>query len=317
MRIVVALGGNALSRRGEPMTADRLRANVKSTCQMLAHLALDNEVVITHGNGPQVGLLALQNLAYRDVAAYPLDILGAETQGMIGYVIQQELTNALGGQREVVAVVTTAVVEDDDPAFGHPTKLIGPQYSAQDAAEAAAEYRWTIARDGQMFRRVVPSPNPVRIHQTPVVKLLLEHQRLVVCVGGGGVPVRIDDKGREIGMQAVVDKDLASAALASEIGADTLVMLTDGDFVSENWGTPHQRDILTASADAIAELPFAEGSMQPKVDAAIRVARAGGRALIGPLDRLDDVLAREVGTEIRADVPEGIVYATPIVTTAG
>ncbi|MDN5766959.1 MAG: carbamate kinase [Humibacillus sp.] len=310
MRVVVALGGNALAKRGEPMTADRLRANVKSTCLALAGLALEHEVVITHGNGPQVGLLALQNLAYRDVAAYPLDILGAETQGMIGYVIQQELTNALAGAREVAAIVTTAVVEDDDPAFSHPTKLIGPQYSAQDAAEAAAEYRWTIARDGNLFRRVVPSPNPVRIQQTPIVRLLLETDRLVVCVGGGGVPVRIDDRGREIGMQAVVDKDLASAALAAELDADTLIMLTDSDYVSENWGTPEQRDILTATPEAIAELAFEEGSMRPKVDAAIRVAKAGGRALIGPLDRLDDLLARRVGTEIRSDVAEGIVFVT-------
>ncbi len=308
MRVVVALGGNALAKRGEPMTADRLRANVKSTCLALAGLALEHEVVITHGNGPQVGLLALQNLAYRDVAAYPLDILGAETQGMIGYVIQQELTNALAGAREVVAIVTTSVVEDDDPAFSHPTKLIGPQYSAQDAAEAAAEYRWTIARDGNAFRRVVPSPNPVRIQQTPVVRLLLENERLVVCVGGGGVPVRIDDRGRETGMQAVVDKDLASAALAADLGADTLIMLTDGDYVSQNWGTPEHRDILTASPEAMAELEFEEGSMRPKVDAAIRVAKAGGRALIGPLDRLDDLLARRVGTEIRSGVAEGIVF---------
>ncbi|MEV0083976.1 carbamate kinase [Saccharopolyspora sp. NPDC050642] len=309
MRVVVALGGNALARRGEPMTADRLRANVKSTCQALAGLARENEVVITHGNGPQVGLLALQNLAYQDVAAYPLDILGAETQGMIGYVIQQELTNALAGEREVAAVLTTTVVDEDDPAFDRPTKLIGPTYSAQDAAEAAAEYRWTIARDGAAFRRVVPSPDPVRVVQAPMVRLLLENDRLVVCVGGGGVPVKADQKGRQTGMQAVVDKDLASAALAAELEADTLIMLTDGDFVSENWGTPEQRNILTASADAISALAFAEGSMKPKVDAAIRVARAGGRALIGPLDRLDDLLARKVGTEIRGDVAEGIVYA--------
>ncbi|MFE4414332.1 carbamate kinase [Streptomyces sp. NPDC056821] len=308
MRVVVALGGNALARRGEPMTADRLRTNVKSTCEALAGLAREHEVVITHGNGPQVGLLALQNLAYQDVAAYPLDILGAETQGMIGYVIQQELSNALAGEREVAAVLTTTVVDEGDPAFERPTKLIGPTYSAQDAAEAAAEYRWTIARDGGSFRRVVSSPNPLRVVQAPVVRLLLENQRLVVCVGGGGVPVRIDGKGREIGMQAVVDKDLASAALAAELEADTLVMLTDGDYVSENWGTPQQRDIKTASADAISQLPFAEGSMQPKIDAAIHVARARGRALIGPLDRLDDLLARKVGTEIREDVDAGIVY---------
>ena len=310
MRVVVALGGNALARRGEPMTADRLRANVRSTCHALADLALAHELVITHGNGPQVGLLALQNLAYQDVAAYPLDVLGAETQGMIGYVVQQELSNALAGKRAVAAVITTTVVDEHDPAFERPTKLIGPQYSAKDAAEAAAEYRWTIARDGDAFRRVVASPEPLRVVQAPVIRLLLENNHLVVCVGGGGVPVKMDANGhRQTGMQAVVDKDLASAALAAELDADTLIMLTDGDYVSENWGTPQQRDILTASADAISELSFAEGSMKPKVDAAIRVARAGGRALIGPLDRLEELLARKVGTEIRGDLDAGIVYA--------
>ena len=310
MRVVVALGGNALARRGEPMTADRLRANVRTTCRALAGMARDNELVITHGNGPQVGLLALQNLAYQDVAAYPLDILGAETQGMIGYVVQQELSNALAGEREVAAVITTTVVAEDDAAFERPTKLIGPQYSAQDAAEAAAAYRWTIARDGGAFRRVVPSPDPVRILQAPLIRLLLDHGHLVVCVGGGGVPVKVDDRtGQQTGLQAVVDKDLASAALAADLDADVLVMLTDGDYVSEDWGTPQQREILTASADAISQMVFAEGSMQPKVDAAIRVARAGGRALIGPLDRLDDVLSRKVGTEIREVVEGGVVYA--------
>ncbi|MEU0835780.1 carbamate kinase [Streptomyces sp. NPDC005969] len=308
MRIVVALGGNALARRGEPMTADHLRANVRASCEALAGLAGEHEVVITHGNGPQVGLLALQNLAYQDVAAYPLDILGAETQGMIGYVIQQELSNALGGRREVAAVLTTTEVDESDPAFSHPTKLIGPMYSAHDAADAAAEYRWTIARDGVGFRRVVPSPQPLRIVQAPLVRTLLENGRLVVCVGGGGVPVKTDSKGRQTGLQAVVDKDLASAALAAELKADMLVMLTDGDYVSENWGTPEQRDILMASPEAISELSFAEGSMKPKVDAAVRVAKAGGRALIGPLDRLDDLLARRVGTEIRSDVADGIVF---------
>lgn len=309
MRIVVALGGNALARRGEPMTSGFLRANIRSACEALAQLARESEMVITHGNGPQVGLLALQNLAYQDVAAYPLDILGAETQGMIGYVVQQELANALGGDREVVGVITTTVVDEADPAFERPTKLIGPQYSAQDAAEAAAEYRWTIAKDGDAFRRVVASPEPIAIVQAPLVRHLLEHGSLVVCVGGGGVPVRVDSRGRHVGVQAVVDKDLASASLAAEIGADTLIMLTDGDYVTENWGTPEARDILTASADAVAAMRFAEGSMQPKVDAAIRVARAGGRALIGPLERLDDLLARRVGTEIRADVDDEVVYA--------
>ena len=305
---MVALGGNALLRRGERPDADIQEANVRRAVAALAPIAAQHELVITHGNGPQVGLLALQNLAYQDVAAYPLDILGAETQGMIGYVVQQELANAVKGEREVAGIITTTVVSEDDPAFDRPTKLIGPQYSAHDAAEAAAEYRWTIAKDGDAFRRVVPSPQPLTIVQAPLIQRLLEGGTLCVCVGGGGVPVRLDSKGRHVGVQAVVDKDQASAALAAEIGADVLIMLTDGDYVSENWGTPEQRDIVTASADAIAELTFAEGSMQPKVDAAIRVARAGGRVLIGPLDRLDDLLARKVGTEIVPTLDEGIVF---------
>lgn len=309
MRIVVALGGNALARRGEPATAERLRGNVRASCATLAELVSGNEVVITHGNGPQVGLLALQNLAYQDVAAYPLDILGAETQGMIGYVIQQELSNVLGGEREVVALLTTTEVDEHDPAFLHPTKLIGPQYSAADAAEAAATYRWTIAKDGELFRRVVPSPDPRRIIQAPLIDRLLGEGSTVVCVGGGGVPVRVDANGRSTGVQAVVDKDLASAALAAELDADMLVMLTDADHVVENWGAPEARSIRRAGPAAIAELAFAEGSMQPKVDAAVRVARAGGRALIGPLDRLEDLLTGRAGTEITPAL-EHIEYTT-------
>jgi carbamate kinase len=312
MRIVVALGGNALAKRGEPMTADYLRQNVRSSCGHLADLVGEHEVVITHGNGPQVGLLALQNLAYQDVAAYPLDILGAETQGMIGYVVQQELHNALGGSREIATIITTAEVDERDPAFDHPTKLIGPQYSAQDAAEAAAAYRWTIAKDGKAFRRVVPSPRPLRIMQTPLVRLLLDNGHLVVCVGGGGVPVKVDRAtGRTFGAQAVIDKDAASAVLASEIGADVFVMLTDGDAACENYGTPQERAIRTATPEALAQLTFAEGSMAPKIDAAVSFAKSGGRAYIGSLDRLPDILARTTGTEVRADFPEGIEYYPP------
>jgi carbamate kinase len=309
MRIVVALGGNALARRGEPMTADYLRTNVRNSCAALADVASQHELVITHGNGPQVGLLALQNLAYQDVAAYPLDILGAETQGMIGYVVQQELSNALAGSRQIATMITTAEVDEADPAFDRPTKLIGPQYSAQDAAEAAAEYRWTIAKDGNAFRRVVPSPVPLRIVQAPLIRLLLDNGHLVVCVGGGGVPVKIDaSTQRQTGCQAVIDKDLASATLASDLEADVFVMLTDGDTVCENWGTPTERSIKKASAAAIAELKFAEGSMQPKVDAAIRFAKNGGQALIGSLDRLPEVLARKTGTEIVADFADDIEF---------
>jgi carbamate kinase len=309
MRIVVALGGNALAKRGEPMTADYLRQNVRDACADLADLAREHEVVITHGNGPQIGLLALQNLAYQEVAAYPLDILGAQTQGMIGYVVQQELNNALGGTREIAALITTAEVDEADPAFDRPTKPIGPQFSAQDAAEAAAQYRWTIARDGALFRRVVPSPTPLRIVQTPMIRLLLDHGCLVICVGGGGVPVKVDPvSGRHHGAQAVIDKDLASAALAQDIQADVFVMLTDGDAACENYGTSSQRAIRCASPEALAELTFAEGSMQPKIDAAIGFAKSGGRAFIGALGRLPEILNRTTGTEVRADLAEGIEF---------
>ncbi len=310
MRAVVALGGNALSRRGAPMSAERLHSNARSSCEALAKLARDHELVVTHGNGPQVGLLALQNVAYRDVPPFPLDVLGAETQGMIGYIVQQELSNALEGQRPVIGVITTTIIDEGDTAFERPTKPIGPQYTADGAAALAAAHGWQIAKDGQGFRRVVCSPNPLSVVQAPAIATLLEHGYVVVCAGGGGVPVRIDESGHgHHGIQAVVDKDAASAALAVELRADVLIILTDGDYVIENWGTANQRNIALASADAIAGLAFDEGSMRPKVEAAIRMARAGGRALIGPLDRLEDLVNRVVGTEIRADVEHGIVYA--------
>jgi len=308
MRVVVALGGNALARRGEPMTAELLRENVVGTVKTLANLARQHELVISHGNGPQVGLLALQNLAYDKVPPYPLDILGAQTQGMIGYLLQEELSNELAGERDVHVLLTSTVVDPLDPAFRHPTKFIGPMYTRAEAEAKAAEFGWDIAADGQGFRRVVPSPDPTHVVQTPVVELLLGAGHIVVCAGGGGVPVQADGAGYH-GVQAVVDKDLASAVLAQEIGADLLVILTDGDYVVEEWGTPSARNIRTASAAAISRLTFAPGSMGPKVEAGVRFARAGGRALIGPLERADDVLAGAVGTEIRPDFPPGIAYA--------
>ena len=308
MRAVVALGGNALAKRGEPMTAEYLVKNVSAAMGALAEFARDNEVVVTHGNGPQVGLLSLQNLAYPEVDAYPLDFLGAQTQGMIGYAIQQALENAMGGKRQVATVLTRTLIDANDPAFDDPTKFIGPQYDKAQAEELAAKHGWSIAADGDGYRRVVSSPAPQAIVEAPLIKQLLEAGSLVVCVGGGGIPVKDAGEGQRVGVEAVVDKDAASAALTTAVGADTLRMLTDGDFVSENWGTPQQRDILTASADEISKLTFAAGSMGPKVDAAVRVARAGGRVLIGPLDRLADVLARKVGTEIVPELEQGIIW---------
>lgn len=308
MRVVVALGGNALARRGEPMTAELLRDNVIATVKTLANLARDHELVISHGNGPQVGLLALQNLAYDKVPPYPLDILGAQTQGMIGYLLQEELTNELAGERDVQVLLTSTVVDPADPAFETPTKFVGPMYTLEEARAKATEFAWQIAQDGAGYRRVVPSPEPIHVVQTPAVEILLGAGAIVVCAGGGGVPVRADGSAHH-GVQAVVDKDLTSAVLAQEIGADLLVILTDGDYVVEGWGTPAARNIRTASAAAIGEISFAAGSMAPKVQAGINFARAGGRTLIGPLERAEDVFGRRVGTEIRADFAPGIEYA--------
>ncbi|WP_313814704.1 carbamate kinase [Glutamicibacter sp.] len=308
MRIVIALGGNALARRGEPMTAEKLRANVRSTCQSLAKLAGEHELVITHGNGPQVGLLALQNLAYKDVPAYPLDVLGAESQGMIGYVVQQELSNALDSQREVITLLTTTIVNENDPAFEHPTKFVGPTYAAEEADAVAAEHDWIIARDGKAFRRVVPSPEPLRIAQASIVSLLLDNDKIVVCAGGGGVPVRAAADGGFEGVQAVVDKDLASAVLSAELQADLMIILTDGDYAAKDWGTDTERSIFAATPEEISKLRFQEGSMKPKVNAGIRFAQAGGKVLIGPLGQIDELLARKVGTEISNDIVGGIVW---------
>ena len=308
MRIVVALGGNALAKRGQPMTAEMLRHNIRSSVVALGDLARDNEVVITHGNGPQVGLLALQGLAYNVVPPYPLDILVAESQGMIGYPLQEALSNELGVDREVVTVLTTTQVYADDPGFENPTKPVGPLYTESEARGVEQVHGWQTKPDGSGFRRVVPSPKPVRILESSAIAALLDSGRVVICVGGGGVPVTIED-GISTGVEAVVDKDLASAELAVELGADTLLILTDGDYVIENWGEPTARAIAQVSPEILEKMSFSAGTMAPKVAAAIMVANAGGRAFIGPLDRVPDVLAGTVGTQVRQGIPEGIVYS--------
>ena len=308
MRIVVALGGNALAKRGEPMTAEKLRENIHSSAEALADLAREHELVITHGNGPQVGLIALQNLAYEDVPPYPLDILGAQSQGMIAYPLQQELKNTLRGAKDVVTIITTTEVNADDPDFDNPSKFVGPMYTKEEAEENASHYGWTIKADGDGFRRVVPSPVPTAIVEALIIKDLVESNRVVICVGGGGVPITVGD-GQEKGIEAVVDKDLASAVLAEELDADVLLILTDADYVVEGWGSVDAKNIRAASPEALEDMAFAAGSMGPKIDAAMMVARAGGRTLIGPLSRVKDVVAGKVGTEIREEVPGGIEYA--------
>lgn len=298
MRVVAALGGNAILRRGEPPEAETQRAGVERAAVALAALARAHELVVTHGNGPQVGLLAMQSAATADVRPYPLDVLGAESEGMVGYLLEQAIENALPG-RAVATLLTQVVVDADDPAFGHPTKPIGIVYPEARARELAAANGWTIAADGSGFRRVVPSPEPLRIVELRAIQVLLEAGAVVVCTGGGGIPVTRDPEAGLRGVEAVVDKDLASALLAEAISADRLLLLTDVDAVDLSFGAPPPRPLRAATPAELRRHPFAPGSMGPKVEAACRfVERTGGEAAIGSLDEADAVLAGEAGTRV-------------------
>jgi carbamate kinase len=302
VRVVAALGGNALLKRGEPLTAENQRANAYVACKALAPVALDHELVISHGNGPQVGLLALQGSAYTEVDPYPLDLLGAQTEGMIGYLIQQELGNELPFEKRLASLLTLIEVDRDDPAFGDPTKPIGPIYDEAEANRLAEEKGWVFKPDGDSFRRVVPSPQPQRIFGIEPVEWLLEHGAVVICAGGGGIPVMYTDDpatpGRRlVGVEAVIDKDLASALLAKDLHADALLIVTDVDAVYADWGTPDQRAIRRATPEALGESEFAAGSMGPKVRAACSfVEETGGLAVIGSMADTPALLAGEAGT---------------------
>src|SRR5688572_14125460 len=310
MRVVVALGGNALLRRGEPADAATQRRNVAVAVDALAQLAAEHELVVTHGNGPQVGLLALQGDAYPQVAPYPLDVLGAESEGMIGYLLDQELVNALGA-RPVATLLTQVIVDADDPAFRRPTKFIGPVYDRDTAQRLAAERGWSIAADGAHWRRVVPSPEPRAIVELSTIRLLVEAGVLVVCVGGGGIPVVVDRDGRLRGIEAVIDKDLAAALLARGIGADALLLLTDVAAVEAGWGTPDARALSHVTAAELRRIDFAAGSMGPKLEAACRFAElTGGLAAIGSLADAPAILAGERGTRIAASPRDADSFAT-------
>lgn len=304
MRVVVALGGNALLRRGEPLSAENQRENVARACRALAPVALAHELVVAHGNGPQVGLLALQGAAYTKVDTYPLDVLDAETQGMIGYLIMQELGNQLPVKTPLSTLLTMIEVDPDDPAFENPTKPIGPIYTAPEAAALAQEKGWTFKPDGDSMRRVVPSPLPRRIFGIEAVTWLLEHGSVVICAGGGGIPTVYSEESapagrRLVGVEAVIDKDLASAALAGDLGADALLIVTDVDAVYVDWGTPQQRSLRSVTPDDLDALSFADGSMGPKVRAACDfVRRGGGFAAIGSIDEVEALLAGTAGTRI-------------------
>ena len=319
MRVVVALGGNALLRRGEAMTADNQRLNVRTACVALAPVAAAHELVIAHGNGPQVGLLALQSAAYKEVPGYPLDVLGAETQGMIGYLVEQELGNLVPFDKPLATLLTMIEVDPADAAFQDPTKPIGPIYDKASADAAAREKGWTFKPDGDHYRRVVPSPRPQRIFELRQIKWLLEKGAIVICAGGGGIPVMYPDRDTPVssgpdkelvGIEAVIDKDFASGLLASGIEADWFIMATDADAVYESWGQPAQRAIARAHPDAMLQLSpqFPAGSMRPKVVAASEFAKAtGGTAAIGGLSDINGMLAGTAGTIISAD-QMGISY---------
>lgn len=307
MRVVVALGGNALLRRGEPMTAQNQRANVRAACRSIAPLAAEHELVISHGNGPQVGLLALQGAAYKEVDPFPLDLLGAQTEGMIGYVIQQELGNLLPVDQRIASLLTMVEVDPADPAFGNPTKPIGPVYTAAKAEALARDKGWVFKPDGEQMRRVVPSPVPRQIFGVQPIEWLLEHRAVVTCAGGGGMPVMYTDHevpaGRElVGVEAVIDKDLVSALLAIELGADALLIVTDVDAVCLDWGTPHQRAVRRAAPQALAAVEFAAGSMGPKVRAACWFVEHTGRpASIGSIDDAAAMLRGDAGTTVTTE----------------
>jgi carbamate kinase len=298
MKIVVALGGNALLQRGEPPTASVQRGHAGEAMAAVAELARDHEVILTHGNGPQVGLLALQASAYTDVPPYPLDVLGAESEGMIGYVLEQELENRLPG-RNVVTVLTQVVVDPADPAFQAPSKPIGAIYTEEQARKLASELGWSIAPDNNHFRRVVPSPQPLRIVEIRAIRTLVDSGALVVCSGGGGIPVSIDGDGILRGVEAVIDKDLAAELLARSLEADVLMMLTDVGAVMSGWGSDDARPIRQASPAELREHEFASGSMGPKVEAACRFVEAtGGTAAIGALEDASAILAGTAGTTV-------------------
>ncbi len=310
MLIVAALGGNALLRRGELADAETQRRNVEVAVEQLAQLAKQHRVVITHGNGPQVGLLALQAESYAQVAPYPLDLLGAEAEGMIGYLLEQSLTNRLSGA-PAVTLLTQVVVDAQDPAFEHPSKPIGPIYDRRTAERVAAERHWSVAPDGEHWRRVVPSPEPKRIVELQTIRTLVDAGVLVVCVGGGGIPVTVDEQGALRGVEAVIDKDHSAALLARELGADALLLLTDVPHVERNHGTRSAHPIREASVRELDLADFSDGSMRPKVEAACWFATETGKiAAIGALADAVAILDGRAGTRILSESNESPIAAT-------
>ena len=311
MRIVVALGGNALLRRGEPMTHLAQCTNVRVAAVALADLARDHQIIVAHGNGPQVGLMALQAAAYAPGTLWPLDVLGAETEGMIGYLIEQELMNAMPPGSQVATLLTRVEVDQQDPAFDQPTKPIGPVYTAEEGKEVGAEHRWSMVSEPTGgLRRVVPSPLPVAILGLEPIRLLVDAGVCVICAGGGGIPVIRNTGGQMEGVEAVIDKDRTAGLLAAAVQADVLLMLTDVEAVFTGWGTADQAAITDTTPDALDAMTFAPGSMGPKISAACAFVLGGGKlAGIGRLADARAIIEGQAGTRVFADAganPNGI-----------
>ena len=314
MRIVVALGGNALLKRGEPMTAQNQSANIRLAAEQLAKVKPKNELIISHGNGPQVGLLALQHAAYyaqdNKIEPYPLDVLVSQTVGMIGYMLQQELTNLLPAT-PTQTLVTQVIVDEHDPAFSKPSKPIGQVYTQAEAEKLAAEKGWTVMPDGQYYRRAVPSPKPQDVTGINAVKALLAQDHIVICGGGGGVPCVKNAQGQLTGVEAVVDKDLATAVIANQLDADLFIIATDVNAACVNFQKEGERKIAKANPAALEALSaeFAAGSMGPKVQAVINFVKATGKdAAIGSLADIEDIVAGKSGTRVSLSANEVVFY---------
>ncbi|WP_210459301.1 carbamate kinase [Vibrio crassostreae] len=295
--VVVALGGNALLRRGEPLEADVQRRNIETAVKTISEIAKVYNVVLVHGNGPQVGLLALQGLEYKKVNPYPLDVLGSETQGMIGYMLMQEFKNYLPN-RNISCMLTQMTVDPNDPAFADPTKPIGPIYEEAEARELAEKFHWIVKPDGQHFRRVVPSPRPTGIVEHEAITQLIDAGHLVICTGGGGIPVK-KENGKLVGVEAVIDKDMSAAFLAKQLDADALLILTDADAVYLDWGKPTQHALRSTTPSELAKFTFDAGSMGPKIEASCEFIQQGGKVVgIGALEDGLQILQGQAGTNI-------------------
>jgi carbamate kinase len=299
MKIVAALGGNALLRRGEPPEAQLQHQHIAEAAGRLAEVASAHDLILTHGNGPQVGLLALEAENYKDVKPYPLDVLGAESQGMVGYLLQTAIGNLLPSSH-VATILTRVEVDPLDLAFEHPTKPIGSIYDEATAKRLSVEMGWSVAPDGQSWRRVVASPEPRSIIDIDAIRTLTDSGTVVIAAGGGGIPV-VKEKGGIRGVEAVIDKDLTACLLARALHADMLLILTDVPAVAEGWGSPEQRFIHQISAAHARGLDLPSGSMGPKVEACIRFAEAtGSTAAIGSIDEPMAIIDGRAGTHITA-----------------